>query len=190
MDYIKHELLQAQSLLDAFIADDSKLQNIEQAGNRIAASFNQNGKVISCGNGGSMSDAIHFAEELTGLFQNHRRSLPAIAISDPGYLSCAANDFGYEQVFSRFIEGMGNSGDVLLAITTSGNSPNVLQAIKTAKQKGLITIGLTGKDGGEAAKLVDIEIRAPYSEYSDRTQEIHIKIIHALISFIERKVTP
>jgi D-sedoheptulose 7-phosphate isomerase len=122
---------------------------------------------------------------LTGRFRNDRPSLPAIAISDPSYLSCVANDYGYEQVFSRFIEGMGSKGDVLLAISTSGNSNNVLGAIEVAKAKGLKVIGLTGKDGGRMAGRCDVEIRAPHSLYADHAQEIHIKVIHCLIMGIE-----
>lgn len=132
-----------------------------------------------------MCDAMHFAEELTGRYRDNRRALPAIAISDPSYLSCVSNDYGYNHVFSRFIEAFGKPGDVLLAISTSGNSENVLNAIAAAQQIGMKVIGLTGKDGGKMASLCDIEIRAPYSSYADRAQEIHIKIIHSLIDFIE-----
>jgi len=185
MSIIKNDFLQAFKLLDKFISNDQNISFIEEAGNTMVNSLKQGRKIISCGNGGSMSDAIHFAEELTGIFRSQRPSLAGIAISDPGYLSCVANDLGYDHVFSRFIEGLGKPGDVLLAISTSGNSLNVIHAINKAKEKGMKTIGLTGKTGGKAAELVDIEIRAPYSEFSDRTQEIHIKIIHALIHFIE-----
>jgi D-sedoheptulose 7-phosphate isomerase len=111
-----------------------------------------------------------------------------MAISDPSYLSCVSNDYGYDFVFSRFLEAFGNSKDVLVAISTSGNSANVLNAIKEAKSKGMIIIGLTGKDGGKMAGLCDVEIRAPYSNYADRAQEIHIKVIHSLIDYIERNI--
>jgi D-sedoheptulose 7-phosphate isomerase len=132
-----------------------------------------------------MCDAMHFAEELTGKFRNDRKPFAAIAISDPSYISCTANDFGFEKVFSRFVEAIGNKGDVLLAISTSGNSENVINAAHAAKLKGMKVIGLTGKDGGKLAGLCDIEIRAPHSEYADRTQEIHIKVIHSLIHLVE-----
>ena len=160
-------------------------EKIAQASLLIIDSMHNGGKVISCGNGGSMSDAMHFAEELTGRYREDRKSLPAISISDPSHISCVANDYGYEFIFSRFIESMGNKGDVLLAISTSGNSKNVLNAIKEAKNKGMKVIGLTGKSGGAIAELCDVEIRAPHSEYADRAQEIHIKVIHSMIDFIE-----
>ena len=144
-----------------------------------------NGKIISCGNGGSMCDAMHFAEELTGRFRDDRRALPAMSISDPSHISCTANDYGWDHVFSRYVEAHGNEGDVLLAISTSGNSPNVLKAAEAAKQAGMSVVGLTGKDGGALAALCDAEVRVPHSGYADRIQEIHIKAIHALIDHIE-----
>jgi D-sedoheptulose 7-phosphate isomerase len=149
----------------------------------------QNGhKIISCGNGGSMCDAMHFAEELSGRFRADRKALAAISISDPSHLSCVANDYGYDFVFSRFIEGLGTVGDVLLGISTSGNSKNVIKAVEAAKEKGMLTIVLTGKDGGQLATLADLEIRAPQSQFADRAQEIHIKVIHSLILGIEQSL--
>jgi D-sedoheptulose 7-phosphate isomerase len=135
-----------------------------------------------------MCDAMHFAEELSGRYRNDRRALPAISISDPSHISCVGNDYGYDYIFSRYIEALGNEGDVLLAISTSGNSKNILEAIAAAKQKGMKVIGLTGKDGGKMASLCDVEIRAPRSTYADRAQEIHIKCIHSFIDYCERKV--
>ena len=133
-------------------------------------------------------DAMHFAEELSGRFRNDRRGLAALSISDPSHISCVANDYGYEYVFSRYVEAVGKKGDVLLGISTSGNSKNVIKAVKTAKEKDIKTIVLTGKTGGQLADLADLEIRAPQSEYADRAQEIHIKVIHALIDGIERSL--
>jgi D-sedoheptulose 7-phosphate isomerase len=185
IDSFKQYLQEASEVLNSFLADETKLQAIAEAVGLIVDSMKQGGKVISCGNGGSMSDAMHFAEELTGRFRNDRPSLPAIAISDPSYLSCVANDYGYEHVFSRFVKSMGNRGDVLLAISTSGNSANVLRAIEAARQNGLKVVGLTGKDGGKMAGQCDVEIRAPHSPYADHAQEIHIKVIHCLIMGIE-----
>jgi len=167
---------------------ESNFTKIISAGELIVAGLKNGGKVISCGNGGSMSDAMHFAEELTGRYRNDRKAIPAIAISDPSYMSCVSNDYGYDFVFSRFLEAFGNSNDVLVAISTSGNSVNVLNAIQEAKSKGMKIIGLTGKDGGKMAGLCDIEIRAPHSNYADRAQEIHIKVIHSLIDFIEKNI--
>jgi D-sedoheptulose 7-phosphate isomerase len=164
------------------------ISKIEEAGKLIVTSFSGGGKVFSCGNGGSMCDAMHFAEELTGRYRGNRRALPAISISDPSHLSCVSNDYGYDFVFSRFLEALGNKGDVLVAISTSGNSKNVINAVVEARNKGMIVIGLTGKDGGLMKDLCDVEIRAPYSEFADRAQEIHIKVIHSLIHYIENNV--
>ena len=129
---------------------------------------------------------MHFAEELTGRYKNNRKALPAIAISDASHLSCVGNDYGYEFVFSRYLEALGNKGDIFLGISTSGNSKNIINAIEVAKSKGMLVIGLTGKDGGKIGPMCDIEIRAPHSEFADRAQEIHIKVIHALIDTIEK----
>jgi D-sedoheptulose 7-phosphate isomerase len=188
VDTIRQHLNEAKALLDVFLKEDKNLQNIQSAGDLLCQCFTGGNKVISCGNGGSMSDAMHFAEELTGKFRNDRKPLPAIAISDPAYLSCTANDFSYEEVFSRFITAHGHKNDVLLAISTSGNSGNIITAAKTAREKGMKIIGLTGKNGGQLAPLCDIEIRVPHHGYSDRIQEIHIKVIHILIDYIERKL--
>lgn len=167
---------------------DESIGKINAAADAMVESILNGGKIIACGNGGSMSDAMHFAEELTGRFREGRKSLPAIAISDPGYLTCTANDFGYDAVFSRFVEGLGQRNDVLLAISTSGHSKNVLQAAHTAKKKGLTVVSLTGKDGGDLAKTSNIEIRVPHFGYADRIQEVHIKIIHCFITLIEHRL--
>lgn len=135
-----------------------------------------------------MCDAMHFAEELSGKYRNDRPAYPAISISDPAHISCVANDYGFEFVFSRMVEAIGREGDVLFALSTSGNSENILNAIAAAKKKGMTIVGLTGKDGGKMAHLCDAEIRAPKSDYADRAQEIHIKVIHALIDYVERNL--
>lgn len=178
---------EALKVLREFSVEENFIK-ISSAGDLIVNALRKSGKVISCGNGGSMSDAMHFAEELTGRYRNDRKAIPAMAISDPSYLSCVSNDYGYDFVFSRFIEAFGKSNDVLVAISTSGNSVNVLNAIVEAKTKGMVVIGLTGKDGGKMAGLCDVEIRAPYSDYADRAQEIHIKVIHSLIDYIESNI--
>ena len=184
---IKNHFEQAKEILDLF-STEQNIQKISDAIEMLTVSLSQGGKVISCGNGGSMCDAMHFAEELSGRFRNDRRGLAALSISDPSHISCVANDYGYEYIFSRYIEAVGKKGDVLLGISTSGNSENVIKAVKTAKVKGIKTIVLTGKTGGQLADLADLEIRAPQSEYADRAQEIHIKVIHALIDGIERSL--
>lgn len=172
-------------MLDEFISHEANWQAIEKAGNIMTNAVHEGNKLIACGNGGSMSDAMHFAEELTGKFRNHRKPVPAMAISDPTHISCTSNDYGYEYVFSRYVEAFGKAGDVLLAISTSGNSVNVIKACEVARKREMKIIGLTGKDGGMLKDNCDVEIRSPWSEYADRTQEIHIKIIHSLIHFIE-----
>lgn len=163
-------------------------KKIKNAGQLIVSAVNSGGKVISCGNGGSMCDAMHFAEELTGRFREDRKSIPALSISDPSHITCVGNDYGFDHIFSRYVEGVGNKNDVLLAISTSGNSKNVVNAINVAKEKGMKVIGLTGKTGGVMAELCDVEIRAPHSEYADRAQEIHIKVIHSLIQYVENNL--
>jgi D-sedoheptulose 7-phosphate isomerase len=184
---IADHFFEAADILLKFNTPES-FEKIEVAAKLMVDSLQAGGKILSCGNGGSMCDAMHFAEELTGRYRNSRRALPAIAISDPSHLSCVANDYGYDFVFSRFLEAFGKPGDVLLAISTSGNSKNILKAIETATKLGMSVVGLTGKDGGKMKNLCTVEIRAPHSEYADRAQEIHIKIIHALIDSIESAI--
>lgn len=163
-------------------------EKIAEAADIMSLAIKNGNKIISCGNGGSMCDAMHFAEELTGRYRDDRQSIAAISISDPSHITCVGNDYGFDYVFSRFIQGVGKEGDVLLAISTSGNSKNVINAVKEAKKNKMLVIGLTGKTGGEMATLCDIEIRAPYSQFADRAQEIHIKVIHALIDSIENNL--
>lgn len=186
---VRNNFLEAKSILEKFLLKDENIQKIEAAGDLLCAAFESEKKVISCGNGGSMCDAMHFAEELTGRFRENRKPLAAVSISDPSHLSCVANDYGYDEVFSRYIQALGNAGDVLLAISTSGNSKNVLKGIEAAREKGMKIIGLTGKAGGAIGPLCDIEIRAPQSAYADRAQEIHIKVIHSLIHYVELKLS-
>ncbi len=184
---ISAELNEAANVLQSFLSNPNNLFKIEEAANAISDSIKNGGKVISCGNGGSHCDAMHFAEELTGRYRENRRALPAICVSDPSHISCVSNDFGYEFIFSRYIEGLGNKGDTLLGLSTSGNSANIINAVKVAKEKGMKTIVLTGKDGGKLAPLADIEIRVPHFGYADRIQEIHIKVIHILMLLIEKQ---
>ncbi len=187
-DLIRNELNEAAEVLNAFLNDDHNIAQIQAAAKMIAESFKQGGKVLSCGNGGSHCDAMHFAEELTGRYRENRPGYPGIAISDPSHLSCVSNDFGYEYVFSRYVEAVGSKGDVLFGLSTSGNSGNILKAIAAAQAKGMKTIALTGKDGGKMAGLADVEIRVPHFGYADRIQEIHIKIIHIIIQLIEKEM--
>ena len=187
-DIIKMQFSEASAVLEAFMADDENYLRIATAGNIMAQALESGGKIISCGNGGSMSDAMHFAEELSGSFAEKRKALAAIAISDPSHITCVANDFGFDQVFSRYIEAVGKKGDVLLAISTSGNSENIVRAAQVAREMGIYVVSLTGKDGGKLAHLSDVEVRVPWQEHSDRIQEIHIKVIHSIIACIEKEL--
>jgi D-sedoheptulose 7-phosphate isomerase len=187
-DFIQSNLKEASKVLEEFLSKEENIANIESAAVILSKAINDGGKIISCGNGGSMTDAMHFAEELTGLFKTDRPALPAISISDPAHISCTANDFGYEHVFSRFIEALGNSEDALLVFSTSGNSPNVIKAAEAALEKGMKIVAITGKTGGLLARLCNVEVRVEGAQYSDRIQEMHIKILHILIGLIEKEV--
>lgn len=184
---IADQFSQAAEILQLFNTPEN-IRKIANAGEIMASAIKNGSKIISCGNGGSMCDAMHFAEELTGRFRDDRPSIAAVSISDPSHITCVGNDYGFDHIFSRYVEGVGNENDVLLGISTSGNSKNVLNAIEAAKKKGMKIIGLTGKSGGKMASLCDVEIRAPKSEFADRAQEIHIKVIHSLIHYIENNI--
>ena len=182
---ISQGLNQAREELDAFINDPETIPSVANAAAIMADCLKNGGKIISCGNGGSLCDATHFAEELTGRFRNDRGPLPAMAINDPAYLTCVGNDYSFDVVFSRWVEAFGKSGDVLLAISTSGSSKNILKAAQTAKNLGMKVIALTSKNGKTLSDLADVTIAAPDAPHSDRIQEIHIKVIHILIEAIE-----
>lgn len=183
---IFQELTQAQTVLNAFLSDPNNLSAIQSAAALMSEAIRGGHKIISCGNGGSHCDAMHFAEELSGRYRDDRRALPAIAVSDISHLTCVGNDYGFEFIFSRFVEGLGQAGDVLLGISTSGNSANVIRAVEAAKAKGMKVVILSGKDGGKLAGHADVEIRVPHFGYADRIQEVHIKVIHILILLIEK----
>ena len=186
---IENNFKTAQQALADFSTDEN-FKKIQKAADWMIEAIKNDKKMISCGNGGSMSDAMHFAEELTGRFQKNRPPIAAVSVSDPSHITCIANDYGYEYIFSRFVESVGKQGDVLLAISTSGNSQNVINAINAAKARKMKSVALTGKDGGKIASLADLEIRVPYLGYADRIQEVHIKIIHTLIQLIEQSIFP
>ena len=178
-------LAEAKSELDAFINDPLTAPSIMEAANLMATCLTQGGKIISCGNGGSLCDATHFAEELTGRFRDDRRPLPAMAINDPAYITCVGNDYSFEDVFSRWVEAFGKTGDILLAISTSGSSKNILKAAAAARRLGMKVVALTSKKSKSLAELADVVVAAPDAPHSDRIQEIHIKVIHILIQSIE-----
>jgi D-sedoheptulose 7-phosphate isomerase len=183
---IRGELNEAKDLLTNIINQPAMINNINHAAILMAQAIQNKGKIISCGNGGSHCDAMHFAEELTGQYRDERIPIPAVAISDPSHISCVANDYGFDHIFSRYIDAVGQPGDVLLGITTSGNSQNVINAVLSAKAKDMTTIILTGNDGGKVISYSDHNIIVPHRGYADRIQEIHIKIIHILILLIEK----
>lgn len=187
-ELITQELTEAQTVLNSFLSDPANIANIERGAELMANAIKSNHKIISAGNGGSHCDAMHFAEELTGRYRNNRKALPAIAISDVSHISCVGNDYGFDFIFSRFIEGLGQEGDVFLGLSTSGNSQNILNAVHAAKAKGMKVIILSGKNGGKLADQADVEIRVPHFGYADRIQEIHIKVIHIFMLLIEKLV--
>lgn len=185
---ITQSLQESQQVLADFLSNPAKIESIEKAADVLVEALKKGNKILSCGNGGSHCDAMHFAEELSGRYRENRPALAAMAISDPSHISCVSNDFGYNYIFSRFIEGLGNKGDVLVGISTSGNSANIIEAVKAAQAKGMEVILLTGKDGGQLAAYGCHEIRVDHFGYADRIQEIHIKVIHILIQLIESKL--
>lgn len=187
---ISASLEESRQALDSLLGSDEKLSAIEAAARVLIDALENGHAIYSCGNGGSMSDAMHFAEELTGRFRDNRGGLAATAISDPGHLSCVANDFGYEYVFSRYIEARAKPGDVVLAISTSGSSKNVIQAARVALENKVSVISLTGKPGSPLGALATVDVHTAETRYADRIQELHIKVIHILIEMIERSFFP
>ena len=188
---VKAALLDAQKALEALLANEEALNAIDAAGQLMADTIAAGGKILSCGNGGSLCDSMHFAEEMTGRYRLNRPGYAAIAISDPSHMSCVGNDYGYEEVFARYTQAVGRPGDVLLAITTSGTSKNILKAVEAAKANGMKVVGMTGRAGSPLAEMADISIVTPSgSAYADRVQELHIKVIHIMIELVERRLAP
>lgn len=185
MEEIRRGFADAARVLDEFMQEPETWRKLQSAGDLMVETLRAGGKILSCGNGGSMCDAMHFAEELSGRFRLNRRPLAGLALSDVSHITCVANDFGYDYIFSKQVEALGRPGDLLLGISTSGNSRNVLEAVASARSLGMKVVGLTGKSGGEMASLCDVEIRAPKTDFSDRAQEIHEKVIHSLVHYIE-----
>lgn len=178
----------ARDALDALISNEKTIEAVVAAAGLMADAVEGDGKVMSCGNGGSLCDAMHFAEEMTGRYRSNRRPYAALAISDASHMSCVGNDYGYEEVFSRYVEAHGRKGDVLLAITTSGTSRNIVKAAEVARRKGVKVVALTGRDETPITALADVSIVTPAGRWADRVQELHIKCIHILIELIERRL--
>ena len=183
-------LNEAHASLTALLANQEELDNIERAANAIINCLENGGRVFSCGNGGSMCDAMHFAEELTGRYRKNRKGYAAVSISDPSHLSCVANDFGYDHVFSRYLESHAGKGDCLVALTTSGNSKNVIKAVEYAQQEGITSIILSGRVNPDLKAMADIYLCTKGGDYADRVQELHIKVLHIFIEQVERHFHP
>ena len=186
---IRNSLNEAQNTLSQFIQSASNIETMNEVVGLIKDVFERRGTIFVCGNGGSMCDAMHFAEECTGRFRKAREPLPAIALSDPSHLTCVANDYGYDEVFARPLLAFGHVADLLIAISTSGNSANLLRATEVAKSRGMKVFGLLGKDGGRIRPHCDLSLIAP-GDTSDRIQEIHIMVLHILIESVERLMFP
>jgi len=199
-DIIVNDLKEARLMIDAFLDKEENLILVEEAADLMVACIRQGGRIFSCGNGGSMSDAMHFASELTGRYKKDRIALPAIAISDPGHLSCVANDFGYEDVFARYLYGNATNRDIVLLLSTSGNSQNMLKALDAARDLDMRCVSICGNHGGAMRQdMVDLGfqferqskfILIPHNVGlpTDRIQEMTIKIIHILVKLIEKKM--
>jgi len=188
--HIVASLTEAQTALESLLNSVDGLAAIENAAQLLTQVFSHRGRVYACGNGGSMCDAMHFAEELTGRYRLDRGALAATAISDAGHLTCVGNDLGYEQVFSRYIEAHGRPGDCLVALSTSGTSKNIVRAAEVAKSLDMHVITLSGRQNAALAALSDVYVCTPGGSFADRVQELHIKVLHILIELIERHFFP
>ena len=190
IDPVRASFEEARATLQAFLDDPQSMPSVQRFAEAAHQTLTSGGRLMACGNGGSMCDAMHFVEEWTGRFRGDRSALPAIAFSDPSQLTCIANDFGYDEVFARQVEAHGVKGDLLVVMSTSGNSPNALRACEVARERGVTTVGLLGKGGGELRDRVDIPIVVPHATTSDRIQEVHIKVLHIAIEAVERRLFP
>lgn len=188
IEHIRASFREAEESLKGLIANEPAQRKMLEASKLFTDCFKARGHVYTCGNGGSMCDAMHFAEELSGRYRENRPALGAIAMSDPTHMTCVGNDYGFDFIFSRFIEAQGRSGDILVGISTSGKSPNVIKAVEAAKAIGMKVVVLTGKEGSALGQLADVDICTPAGRYADRVQELHIKVIHTLIELIEREM--
>ena len=189
IENIRNSFQNAAETIAQFAADQNIIDTSEQVCIIIAECFRKGNKLLIFGNGGSSTDAMHFAEELTGKFRKDRQPLPAISLTDPSHITCVANDYGFEEVFARGVEALGKTGDIAIGISTSGNSENVIRALDKAKELGMVTIALLGMDGGKIKGICDYEIIVPGST-TDRIQELHITVLHVIIETIERILFP
>ena len=189
-DSIEAAFAEARTTLEAFLGDPTHLASVCAFADEIEACLGRGGRLLAAGNGGSMCDAMHFVEEWTGRFRGDRAALPALSMGDPSQLTCIANDFGFDEVFARQVEANGRAGDLFVAISTSGDSPNLVRAVEASRERGLRTVGLLGKGGGKLGPMVDVAVVVPRATTSDRIQELHIKVIHSVIEAVERQLFP
>ena len=189
-EHILAALSEAQTALEALMKNEDALSAVDRAAGVLADCIEAGGRIYSCGNGGSLCDAMHFAEEMTGRYRSDRRPYGATAISDVSHMACVGNDYGYEDVFSRWVEGFGRKADVLLALSTSGTSKNILKAVRAAKACGMTVVGMTGREGSPLALESDVAIVTPAGRGADRVQELHIKCIHSMIELVELRLDP
>lgn len=186
---IKSAFEVAKSTLNNFVEDTANLDSLNELSIKISDIFNNGGKILICGNGGSHADALHFAEEFTGRFCKDRKALPALALGEATHVTCTSNDYGFNAIFSRGVEAFGQKGDLLIGLSTSGNSENIIAAIEAAKNQGLTTAAFLGKTGGKLKGQCDFEWVVP-GETSDRIQEVHMTALHILIEAVERRMFP
>lgn len=186
----KSSMAEARHVLTEFVNNPEQLKNCCLFSHWLTETYSNQGNLFTCGNGGSHCDAMHFAEEWTGRFRKDRKPLGALALGDPSHITCVGNDYGFEFIFSRQLEGLGRKGDLLVGLSTSGNSLNVIRAFESARKIGIRTVALLGRDGGKIKDMVDLAIVVPSSNTSDRIQEMHIKIIHVVIETVERQLFP
>ena len=190
MDQIlKQSFLEEYEVLGAFIKDEKNFETIGKIATELADAYKNGKKSLIAGNGGSNCDAMHFAEEFTGRFRKERPALPSISISDSSHITCVGNDYGFDAIFSKGVEAFGQEGDFFLGLSTSGNSKNIIEAVKVAKEKGLKTVALLGKDGGQLKGMCDYEFIIN-AKTSDRVQEVHMMILHIIIEGVERILFP
>jgi D-sedoheptulose 7-phosphate isomerase len=191
-EILNQHLLESSEILRIFSTNEEYLNSVTEAAEIIISSLQSGNKIITAGNGGSMCDAMHFASELSGRYRDDRDPIPAISISDPSHITCVGNDYGYDQIFSRYLMAHGNTGDIFFGITTSGNSQNIINACLSAKERNMRVVVLTSDRIGtlqtDYRDLVDVSIKTPSSKYADRIQELHIKIIHSIVDMVEKKL--
>ena len=189
MKRIQQHFEESAQLAQQLLGDKAFLEAMRQGAELLVEALRSGHKILTCGNGGSMCDAMHMAEELSGKYREDRPPFAALAMSDASALTCIGNDYGFDQVFSRQTQALGKPGDVLVCISTSGNSQNVLQAARKAKELGMRVLSLTGNGGGALGDLADVDVSVPWSGFADRIQEVHIRCIHSWIDAIEHELT-